>query len=82
MFRSISSAASVQAKLRSAAFEAGDAGLIEPGGREDDRSAIAQKWQCLLHGEVGTAEVGIENVIEDFFGCLRDGAQLGNTGFA
>src|SRR5215471_4850635 len=86
MFRPISSAASVRAKLRSAAFDADTADVpatptsSKPGGREDDRPAIAQKRQCLLHGEVGAAEVGIENVIEDFLGRLRDGAQLGNAG--
>ena len=39
----------------------------------------AQERQRLLDGEIGAAEVGVENFIEDFFGGLRDGAQFGDA---
>jgi hypothetical protein len=32
-----------------------------------------------LDGEIGGAEVGIENVVKHFLGGLRDGAELGDA---
>ena len=47
------------------------------GGCEDDGPPIWQERQCLLDGEVGAAEVGIENIIENVLGHFCDGAQFG-----